>query len=524
MKQACLRYGLLLIYGLLPALHIWAQQPAVTYRNPILHADFSDPDAIRVGNDYYMVASSFNQVPGLPLLHSVDLVNWKLIGYALQRLVPEAHYSNVQHGAGVWAPALRYHKGLFYIFYPDPDFGIYVLTAKQMQGPWSAPRLLLPGKGLIDPCPFWDDDGKAYLVHAYAGSRAGIKSILVIREMDAAVEQVTGMPVLVYDGNSMDPTVEGPKLYKRNGYYYIFAPAGGVTNGWQLALRSRHIYGPYERKVVLQQGNTVINGPHQGAWVQTPAGSDWFLHFQDKGAYGRIVHLQPMQWQNNWPVMGAAGEPVEQLGVPVMLRTPPAVTKPASPATPLWPLEWQWAANPAEGWVFPLAGGGMRLYAMQQSENLKSLWTVPNIVSQMFPALRFSATAAFEVHPHATGERFGLIITGRDYTTLELLQTQEGMVLRQMICKGADKDGAETELLRLPLVAERCYLQVRVDSGAVCRFYISTSGTDFKAIGQSFTARPGVWVGARVGLFAIRTKATNNAGFADLRQFVIETR
>ncbi|MFN4285499.1 MAG: glycoside hydrolase 43 family protein [Lacibacter sp.] len=521
--QAGYRYGVLLISCILAVQFAWAQQRGATYHNPVLHADYSDPDAIRVGTDYYMVASSFNHVPGLPLLHSVDLVNWNLIGYALNCLVPEAHYRTVQHGAGVWAPALRYHKGLFYIFYPDPDFGIYVLTAKQIQGPWSAPQLLLPGKGLIDPCPLWDDDGKAYLVHAYAGSRAGIKSILVIREMDAAATTIIGQPVLVYDGNTIDPTVEGPKLYKRNGYYYILAPAGGVTQGWQLALRSRNIYGPYERKVVLQQGNTVINGPHQGAWVQTPAGTDWFLHFQDKGAYGRIVHLQPMQWQNDWPVLGVAGEPVAQFQMPVS-NPAPALNKQPGLRTPALPLQWQWAANPGEGWAFPLAGGGMRLYAVQQPDTLQSLWTVPNMLSQTFPAEQFTATAALEIQPHTTGERFGLIITGRDYTTLELLKTDEGLVLRQMLCTGADKGGVEQEQMRMPLAGGRCYFQVRVTPGAVCRFFFSENGTDFQAVGQPFTARPGVWVGARVGLFAIRTKTAHDAGFADLSQFVVETR
>src|SRR5882757_479455 len=121
---------------------------------------------------------------------------------------------------------------------------------------------------------------------------------------------------ILIDGHKDDPTLEGPKLYKRLGYYYVFAPAGGVPTGWQVVFRSKNIYGPYERRVVLAQGKTAVNGPHQGAWVQTEEGEDWFLHFQDQGAYGRVVHLEPMHWRDGWPVIGedsgqtGVGQPV----------------------------------------------------------------------------------------------------------------------------------------------------------------------------------------------------------------------
>ncbi len=270
-----------------------------TYKNPVLNADYSDPDAVRVGDDFYMVSSSFEDVPGLPILHSKDLVNWTLLTHALKRQPPFEHFSKTQHGNGVWAPAIRYHNNEFYIYYPDPDFGIYVVKAKNAAGPWSNPVLVEGGKGLIDPCPLWDDNGQTYLVHAYAGSRAGIKSIIVVKKMNAEGTKVLDEGKLVYDGHETDATIEGPKIYKRNNFYYIFAPAGGVPTGWQLVLRSKNIYGPYERKVAMDQGKSPVNGPHQGAWVNTQTGEDWFLHFQDKEAYGRVVHLQPMKWVND---------------------------------------------------------------------------------------------------------------------------------------------------------------------------------------------------------------------------------
>ncbi|HEY9363192.1 MAG TPA: glycoside hydrolase 43 family protein, partial [Chitinophagaceae bacterium] len=194
-----------------------------TYKNPILNADYSDPDAIRVGDDYYMVSSSFEAIPGLPVLHSKDLVNWRIVAHALLRQPPFEHFSVPRHGDGVWAPSIRYHDGEFYIYYPDPDFGIYLVKAKNAAGPWSSPILVQEGKGLIDPCPLWDDDGKVYLVHAFAGSRAGIKSVLVVKKLSADGTRVLDEGKIVYDGHEADPTVEGPKFYKRNGYYYIFA-------------------------------------------------------------------------------------------------------------------------------------------------------------------------------------------------------------------------------------------------------------------------------------------------------------
>ena len=325
-----------------------------TYQNPILHADYSDPDAIRVGDDFYMTASSFNQVPGLPVLQSKDLVNWTLVGNVFAKQPPFDRFKTVQHGGGVWAPSIRFHKGEFYIYYPDPDEGIYLVKAKKITGPWSEPVLVKKAKGWIDPCPLWDEDGKAYLVSALAASRAGMKSSLIISRMSADGTALLDDGVLVFDGHANHPIVEGPKMYKRNGFYYILAPAGSVSKGWQLALRSKNIYGPYEAKIVLEQGSTNINGPHQGALVDTKSGESWFIHFQDKDCYGRIVHLQPVKWVNDWPMMGVdadgngIGEPVLSYKKPNVGKNQPIVTPPESDEfnDNRLSLQWQWAANP----------------------------------------------------------------------------------------------------------------------------------------------------------------------------------
>ena len=176
-----------------------------TYRNPVLYADYSDPDVVAVGDDFYLTASSFTNVPGLPILHSRDLVTWRLVGHALQRLVPDEHHSTPRRGGGVWAPCLRYRAGRFVLYYPDPDFGVYRVTAEKPEGPWSEPSLVLEARGAIDPAPFWDKDGNAWLVVAWANSRAGISNRLTAYRMDSEGTRVVDAGRVILDGAQLPP-------------------------------------------------------------------------------------------------------------------------------------------------------------------------------------------------------------------------------------------------------------------------------------------------------------------------------
>jgi beta-xylosidase len=502
-----------------------------SYKNPVLNADYSDPDVCRAGSDYYMVASSFNMVPGLPILHSKDLVNWELIGHALRRQPPFEHFSKVQHGNGVWAPSIRYHQGEFYIYYPDPDFGIYMIKAKNAAGPWSEPVFVKEGKGLIDPCPFWDEDGKAYLVHAYAGSRAGIKSVLTINRLKTDGTAVTDDGVLVFDGHPAHPTLEGPKLYKRNGYYYIFAPAGGVSTGWQLVLRSKNIYGPYEEKIVMDQGQSPVNGPHQGAWVDMPGNGHWFLHFQDKGAYGRVVHLQPMQWINDWPVIGidkdgdGKGEPVLTYKKPLAGGKvfTPEDTDEFNGAT--LGKQWQWQANPSPFWAMPWpAKGFLRLFSAQLPDSTQNYWRAPHLLLQKFPADSFTVTTkcTFSPSPLLDGERTGLIILGVSYASVSLVKNGKEVQIVYADCKDADKGAKEKQKVLGVLDGKSCWFRVQVGEGGICRFSYSTDGNNFKEAGGPFKAEPGRWVGAKVGIFCSRNTRINDAGYADYDWFRVE--
>lgn len=500
------------------------------YKNPVLNADYSDPDAIRAGNDFYMVASSFDAVPGLPVLHSKDLVNWTIISHALLRQPPFDHFAKIQHGNGVWAPSIRFHNNEFYIYYPDPDFGIYVVKSKDPAGKWSAPVLVEAGKGLIDPCPLWDDNGKVYLVYAYAGSRAGIKSIIAVKELNGTGTQTITPGTIVYDGHQTDPTIEGPKFYKRNGYYYIFAPAGGVSTGWQLILRSRNVYGPYERKVAMDQGRSSVNGPHQGAWVDTQKGEDWFLHFQDKGAYGRVVHLQPMKWIKDWPVIGADPDG-DGKGEPVMSYKKPNVGKTWPVATPaesdefngLEPgLQWQWQANPKATWAFSNpAEGVLRLFTAQVPDSAKNLWDVPQVLLQKFPAEVFTATTKlkFKPNPKMEGEKTGLVIMGMSYADLALKNDKNGISVVYTVGRNASKGKEESEKILTRLNGNEVYFRVAVTKGALCQFSYSTDGISFTSTGETFKAEAGQWIGAKIGLFATRLTQTNDSGYADYDWF-----
>ncbi|GGH17333.1 glycoside hydrolase 43 family protein [Silvibacterium dinghuense] len=511
--------------------NVWvADEGNGKYKNPVLYADYSDPDVIRVGEMFYLVASSFDQVPGLPILESRDLVNWRLVAHALPALSPLQTYRTTRHGSGAWAPSIRYHAGMFFIFYSDPDFGIYMTKATKITGPWSPPKLIRAAKGWIDPCPLWDDDGKAYLIHGMAASRSGIKNILVIDRMTPDAEQLLDDGSLVVDGHPSDTTLEGPKLYKHHGYYYIFAPAGGVTAGYQLVLRSRSIYGPYERKVVLAQGNTAFNGPHQGAWVTTAEHEDWFLHFQDRGPYGRVVLLEPMHWQkDDWPIIGVnqdhhgIGEPVAEFQKPHVTGFQPRETPADSDefdGSQIGP-QWQWQANPQPGWALPSpALGVLRLLNVAIDSTIgERLWTTPNLLSQKLPGPVFTLTTRLTAHNFQIGDRSGLVLLGQDYAYLAIRKTEAGLVVVYGTCMDAEQDGVEKETVIGKLESDTVYLHIDMDAEARATFSFSTDGQSFQPAGSGFKAREGVWIGAKLGLFAQSRIMNRENGYVDVDWF-----
>jgi beta-xylosidase len=280
-----------------------------------------------------------------------------------------------------------------------------------------------------------------------------------------------------------------------------------VKQGWQSVFRSRSIAGPYEGRIVLAQGASDVNGPHQGALVDTAAGASWFIHFQDLDAYGRVVHLQPVAWRAGWPVIGrdddgdGTGEPVGSFLKPAVGRVYPIATPQASDeftSASLGP-QWQWQANPVAAWS-SLTSGRLRLAAMPARG--ANLWSAPHLLLQKLPAPVFTATASLEFTAAAEGARAGLLVFGADYAWVGVRNTRNGMRIVTATARAASNGAPETETASIPLDRRILYVRATVSAGAVVQFSYSLDNGTFAAIGEPFTAKPGRWVGAKVGLFA----------------------
>ncbi|MBR4243357.1 MAG: glycoside hydrolase 43 family protein [Bacteroidaceae bacterium] len=530
-----------------------------TYTNPVLYADYSDPDVCAVGEDYYLTASSFNCVPGLPILHSKDLVNWEIVGHALQELEPKSLFDNPQHGKGVWAPSIRHHNDSLYIYWGDPDQGIFMVkrrlpkTLSQIGGEWSEPICVIAGKGMIDPCPLWDEDGRCFLVNAWANSRAGFNSVLSVRELSADGSRAISQPRIAFDGGQENHTAEGPKFYKRDGWYWLMCPAGGVEMGWQLAMRSRSPFGPYEWRRVMWQGNTDINGPHQGAWVHTAFGEDWFLHFNDKGAYGRVVCLQPVDWSGGWPMMGKNGEPYTRYLKPKSSSKIMVNPQENDEFSDGLGLQWQWHANYHQFYGQPSAAGIYRLYTMDLPSDFRSLWDIPNLLLQKPTAPRFTATAKVRFAAKEDGQYAGLVMMGRDYSALIIRRDGDGFLLQCHTCINADEGQAEKRqtvaalqpsdldsIPYSPAIYLDLFLRLTVKDGIV-NFYYSLDGNHFKSAGkleqsdaglgsagpelaqsqfksggEPFRMRQGKWIGAKLGFVAACIDRKDSRGWLDI--------
>ncbi len=517
------------------------------YRNPILYADYSDPDAIRVGDDYFMVASSFCNAPGLPLLHSRDLVNWKVVNYVIDE-IPDERYRVPVHGCGVWAPSIRYHEGTYFVCFPMPDEGIYMSTATDPFGKWSKPVNIRPGAGWIDPCPFWDGDGKAYLVAGVAKSRIGYKSVLHMVEMQPDGMGLLGEEVKIFDGNENDQvTIEGPKMYKRNGWYYVFAPAGGVKTGWQTVLRSKNVFGPYEYKVVMRQGDSPVNGPHQGAWVDTATGEDWFLHFQDVYAAGRITHLQPMSWQDDWPIIGLAkegndyGEPVMEYRKPDVGKGTDRICEPETSddftGSELG-LQWQWNANPKKEW-YALTGSGMKLNAVNKETVYGDM---PNLLLQKWPAPEFCCVTKMDLSGLTDGEEAGVVSMGMEYALLTFRKKGEQLlpvfVTGEQIYGKILPDRTEEKECGLPPLpvgqAKEIYVRYTVKRTGTQDLNDREKGFPLELVTMEYAAGdgsyqkageaeavPGRWVGVKNGVFCASTEK-GSAGYALINSVTYE--
>jgi len=458
------------------------------YRNPILNADFSDPDVVQVGEDYYMVCSEFHFM-GIPVLHSRDLVNWRLVGRVFHRLDVDPGYDTVaKYGKGSWAPALRWNHGTFYVYFCTPDEGLFVCTATDPSGPWTPPHALSRTGWWEDPCPFWDDDGRAYLGRSIVGAGP-----IVIHQMSVDGLSLLDEGTTVYIGK----IAEGTKIYKREGWYYLVIPEGGVETGWQTVLRSKSLYGPYERRVVLATGATSVNGPHQGALVDA-GGETWFLHFQSRGALGRVVHLQPVTWVEGWPVMGADGEPVELWSKPRLPPCPPGLPATSDPWEGPLGWQWQWNHNPVdEAWSLTERPGWLRLKSLEAP----TLRAARNTLTQRLMGPRGRVEVDLDGAGMAEGQVAGLVLWGRSEDWVGLRRI-DGRLRVEAWASGKVAYGPMDSPVGLGLI---------IDLDGTTRFQVRLGG-GWVDLAGACTPTAAAWKGARVGLFSYGPRGAADFG------------
>jgi beta-xylosidase len=472
------------------------------YQNPVLFSDYSDPDIIRFKDSYYLVASSFHFMPGIPVLSSHDLVNWHIVGHVFPRLDIDPQYSMIggnRYGQGAWAPSIRFHKGRLYVYFPTPHEGIFMSSSPSPEGPWTAPIAVIAGPGYEDPCPFWDEDGNAYLVHSLVGAGP-----LILHRMSADGTKVLDEGKVIVDDPKLLPTLEGPKFYKRNGYYYIFAPFGGVGTGSQAVMRSKNIYGPYESRTVLKQGTTAVNGPHQGGWVETPGGQGWFIHFSQRGGYGRILYLEPVEWKDDWPIIGEpisggiAGQPVVDWPKPDVGKAYPVETPQTSDefnATSLG-LQWEWNHNPDNSlWSLKEHPGFLRLKAGAASDLIHAR----NTLTQQMEHESFDLTTSINTTGMKSGQHAGLAMFGVRESWVGVIQKD---TKREIVY--ADESG---ETVVTPLMANDVQFRMRVAQEEVSFFYSVDNGHSFTPVGSPNKFYFSFWKAARPAIYTFNTQS-----------------
>jgi beta-xylosidase len=468
----------------------WGDQGNGTFINPVINADYSDPDVVRVKSDFYLVCSEFHFM-GIPVLHSKDLVNWTIIARVYDEFKFDPKFdSNERYAGGSWAPAIRYHDNKFWLYFCTPDEGLFMTTAEHAEGPWEPVTQVAQIYGWEDPCPFWDEDGKAYLGRSKKGAGP-----IIIHKLSEDGKKLLDEGVTVYTG----PVAEGTKMHKLNGYYYLSIPEGGVSRGWQTILRSKNIYGPYEKKVVLETGSTQVNGPHQGSLIDLPNGDWWFMHFQERQNIGRVCHLQPMSWKDDWPVIGVDMD-MNGIGEPVYVWKKPAVgmeypiTAPQTSDefnTGVLDFQWSWNHNPIhEAWSLKSHPGHLVLNAQPATEFLKA----KNTLTQKIMGDEGEASTCLITAEMADGQRAGLCVMGKQYNLIGITKSEGKYALFTNI---------NGKVSSVPVKATKVYLKVKVTvQQEANQFYYSTDNKVFQPVGETFIANNGFWKGPKIGLYS----------------------
>jgi len=354
----------------------WGDQKDGTYRNPVLPGDYSDIDCIRVGSDYYAISSTFQYSPGMVILRSKDLVNWSIVGHAVDdvsQIGPNLNWDRMnRYGRGIWAGAIRYRAGKFWIYFGTPEEGYFMTTAKDPAGPWEPLHQMTKEGGWDDCCPFWDDDGQGYFVATHF--KDGYKTWLYKLTADGR-DLVPEPRVLINEGAGR----EANKLYKINGTYYHLYSEVGPGGRRVMMQRAKRITGPYTEKRQLNHPQAEFNEPNQGGIVQTEKGDWYFLTHHGHGEWeGRPASLLPVQWVGGWPILGKVGDDGIGLmvwrGAKPVKNTPVVVPQSSEDFNgPKLGLQWEWNYQPRKDmWSLTERPGWLRLHAGSRSARTSS--------------------------------------------------------------------------------------------------------------------------------------------------------
>ncbi len=510
-----------------------------TYSNPLFYDEFSDPDMIRVGTDYYLTGTTMHTMPGLPILHSKDLVNWELLGYAFDRLDlgPDFRLEDGKniYGGGIWAPSFRYHNGTFYIFANINRFGLQVYRATDPRGPWKHNRI---EQGLHDLSVLFDDDGKIYAVYG--------SSTIHIVEMN---QDLTGLVpgtdrVLIERNQGMG---EGSHIYKLKGKYYIVSAIPGAHVPMKCA-RADTLAGPWEVTTISEseslgigQGyrakNNRLNAPpyeinppdlaenhsldlHQGGIVDTPSGEWWGFSMQDHNSVGRLTSLSPVTWKDGWPYFGLPGN---------LKRTPSIWVKPntgyTGPVTspyqrndnfngPKLQNVWQWNHVPDDTkWSLSERPGYLRLHSLPATD----FWWARNSLTQRAIGPESVATTELDGSGLKPGDVAGLALLNSPFAWIGLMRDDGGLEVAQY-----SNITGKTE--REPLTGSRLWLRVHSDFDTeISKFSYSTDGKIFKPLGPDFITvfQLRTFQGVRFTLFNYNNGGVTG-GQADFNSFTVD--
>jgi len=497
----------------------WGDRSDGSFANPILPADFSDLDAIRVGSSYYAISSTMQYSPGMTVLESRDLVNWRIVGGVVADLTaidPALNWDRMDRaGRGIWAGAIRWHDGKFWVYFATPDQGIYMSTAPAAAGPWTPVQLVMPATGWDDTCPFWDDDGTMYLVTSHTaaeGPSATKYNIHLFRLTPDGRSIVAGSDRIIHQSRGS----EANKLYKWNGLYYHYYsevhPEGRVA----MIERAPSLDGPWQSHQLLHVHGAVDKEPNQGGIVQAQDGKWWFFTHQGRGDWeGRAAVLLPVTWIDGWPIVGRIGP--DGVGEMLWHGTKPVAQQPLSTVTasddfasPTLRPEWQWNYQPRAGlWSLTERKGFLRLHAFAPLKpgDLKSVGNV--LTQRAFRSSHNQFTVKLDVSGMVDGQEAGLSHFAKSFASIGVVQSGSTRTV-SVNDNGSRTSGPE-------LKQSTVWLRSSWGFDGASSFSYSLDGKSFVPLGAIYQLTWGSYRGDRAGLFTVNDKTAGWADFDSVR-------